>query len=138
MTHPIASQQGDNIVPPRKSATFAIAVTDVSAATDLRTLLANADTAFSQAKTGACIGNVFLTITAETAAIYLLFGSATLTASATATSGVTQSALIPLGSTANFRVVKGVDNFVAMVCAAGLTATARIFVSSNPQVGGPP
>lgn len=113
-----------NILPPREGKILVVAVTDSSVRTNLGSLLPTV-----QSGTGAA--GTFVTLCADGADVYVVFGDDGVVASDTATSGDTRSWLLKDGVPQSFAFVWQDAQYVAHKCASGNSANLRMYRSSG-------
>jgi hypothetical protein len=114
------SRQASNILPPTSGSVIVAAVTSTGASTNLDS---------------ASWYNLYITVQAETADVYILFAATSVVAEALSDvatgSGATVCAVVPAGTEKNFRVQRGIHKYIGYKTATG-SATLRMFKSS-PQ-----
>lgn len=130
-----AEEQAANFTPPRKSNIYAITLDTTARAYNIASLAANGIVPDEDRRF-----EVYVTIQAETADLFLYFHTATDSAldrtaavaagSATAAYVATHAAMIPAGQERSYRIDRSIDKFlIVQGSAAGI---CRLFFSSHP------
>ncbi|HEY6921282.1 MAG TPA: hypothetical protein VI390_06740 [Methyloceanibacter sp.] len=131
-----ATQQVDNVTPPRRGSIVALTVDSTARPYDITAL------AFGSTYRPGIKGDyVYLTLTAETNAVYYQFNSATandlddtakVSAGGTLAFATTHAALLPAGQTIRLRIQRDVDKWI-IVKAASTSGVLRMHASSPPN-----
>lgn len=130
-----AEEQAANFTPPRKSNCYAITLDTTARAYDISTLAANGIVPDEDRRF-----EVYITVQAETADLYVYFHTATDSAldrtaavaagSATAAYVATHCAYIPAGQERSYRIDRSIDKF--LIVQGSAAGKCRVWFSSHP------
>jgi hypothetical protein len=135
-----ASAQADNVTPPRNTKIIALTVDSTARSYDLTAI--SLPDAYKLGQRN----DVYLTLQADGAKIYLAFHSATastlsdtaaVAAGAALAYSATYAGYIPDGAAVEVRISRDVDKFLQVKCASGSSAILRFWASSPPSARQP-